>query len=155
MWRMKVSVVSVVVLGALLFGAVVAYAGWGWNAKVDVGGTTIRTAWTTQHNHSGSSDSSAKITVVVPIEAKGSVSVVEFAGNESVDVMYSDALQCTENGIQTTVKYLVSHSGDGTVKDRVRVVVSSMENQQRLASASGVLGETISVNVEIDGECSG
>ena len=41
MLRLKVTAVSLVVLGALLFGSVVAYAGWGWNAKADIEGTKI------------------------------------------------------------------------------------------------------------------
>ena len=152
MLRLKVTAVSLVVLGALLFGSVVAYAGWGWNAKIDVGGTTVRTAWTTQHNHSGStSDISAKITVVVPIGAN--VAVLESAPNETILLESSAALSCTENGIETIVKYEVSHSGDAKVKDRVRVVVSTPEDHQRLAAAKGVWGETISVNVVIAGNC--
>ena len=153
MWRMKVTAVTLVVLGALMFGAVVAYAGWGWNAKVNIEGTMVRTAWTAQHNHSGASDLFTKITVTVPtgVDAK----VIETAKNESINLRHSDELACTESGIETIVTYVVEHSGNANVKDRVRVVVSELETHRRLAAASGVLGEEISVNVMIAGECNG
>ena len=47
MWRFKLLVVTVAVLGVLLFGAVVAHArGWSWNSQVNVEGTDVRTEWT-------------------------------------------------------------------------------------------------------------
>ncbi len=149
MWRMKVTVVTVVMLGALMFGAVVAYAGWGWNAKVDIDGTLISTAWTAKHDHSGPSDVSAEITVVVPREA--AVFLVEAAANESIILERSDDLKCTLGGIETTVIYMIEHSSDDDVNGRVKVVVSTVKKHQKLASASGVLGESILVNVVVPG----
>ena len=47
MLRLRSTVVMVVVAATLLFGALVAEAGWGWwrNAEVDVDGTQLRTVW--------------------------------------------------------------------------------------------------------------
>ena len=45
MSRFKLLVMTVGVLGVILFGAVVAHAGWGWNAEIDVEGVEIRTQW--------------------------------------------------------------------------------------------------------------
>ena len=60
MWQMKATAVTVLVLGSLMFGAVVAYAGWSWNAKVDIGGTKVSTS---RHDRKVSSDQLRDLTL--------------------------------------------------------------------------------------------
>ena len=111
MWRMKVTAVSLVVLGALIFGSVVAYAGWGWNAEVNIGGSGIHTYWTVENDEDGSTDYRARITVTIPKEADASI--VEVAPNriEKVRILHSGDLECTPEGIMVNVVYKVTHKG--------------------------------------------
>ena len=146
MWRMKILVVSVVVLGALLFGAVVAYAGWTWNAKVDVEGTTISTAWSVANG--GKARYHAEIVITVPANAV--VDVVEVARSETVTVKYTEE-PCSEGVIDALVSYLVTGKGHGT---DVSVSVDQVGGGN-YGSAQGTLGIPISVNAAISGECSG
>ena len=92
MWRTKVTAVSLVVLGALLFGPVVAYAGWGWNAKVDIGGTKISTFWALTDDKNGAGDYHAEITLQVPVNV--AVDVIKVAPRENLKVIYTDEV-CT------------------------------------------------------------
>ena len=47
MWRFKLLVVTVVVVGPLLFGAVVVHArGWSWNSQINVESIDVGTEWT-------------------------------------------------------------------------------------------------------------
>ena len=147
MWRMKALAISVVVLGALLFGAVVAFAGWTWNAKVDVGGTVISTAW----NVDGANEYKAKIKVSVPEEAD--LALVEIASDvERVKLRHDDDLNCTADGIETTVEYKIKPKSGHTAGEAVTVTVSVVGGEQ-LASAVGVLKKTITLNVLVPGTC--
>ena len=148
MWRMKALAISVVVLGALLFGAVVAYAGWSWNAKADIEGTTISTAWSVAQG--GKAQYNAAITIEVP--ANASIDVVEVASNETVNVVHTDQL-CASGVIDAVVSWVVTGNGHG---DAVSVSVNEAgRNGQSYGSASGTVGSAISVNAAIAGECSG
>ena len=155
MWRMKVTAISLVALSALIFGSVVAYAGWGWNARVDVGGSLISTQWTVTGDEDGAADYKAKITITVPNEAEASV--VEAAQNrtETVKIVHSDDLECTADGmINAMVSYKVSHRGGGDAGENVEVEVSEVDGGA-LGSNTGSLKETITVNVQIEGTCNG
>ena len=148
MWRMKALAISVVVLGALLFGAVVAYAGWSWNAKADIEGTTISTAWSVEFG--GKAQYDAAITIEVP--ANASVDVVEVAPNETVNVVHTDQL-CSDGVIDAVVSWVITGDGRG---DDVSVAVNGVGGEaQSYGSASGKLGSTLSVNASIPGTCSG
>ena len=77
MLRMKLTAATLVVLGALLFGSMVAYAGWSWNAKVDIGGTKVSTSWSVTDDTNGACDpgkaylfSSRTYTITDPAEAE-------------------------------------------------------------------------------------
>ncbi len=147
MWRMKTLAISVVVLGTLLFGAMVAYAGWSWNAKADIEGTTISTEWSVSHG--GKAQYQAEITITVP--ANASVEVVEVASNETVSVVHTKR-RCSAGAIDAVVTYLISGGGHG---DSVSVSVDGVNNGENYGSASGSVGTPISVNAAISGECSG
>lgn len=146
MWRMKLLAITVVVLGALLFGAVVAYAGWTWNAKVDVEGTTISTSWSVAHG--GKAQYHAEIVITVPANAV--VEVVEVARSETVTVVHTGE-QCSAGVIDAVVTYVVTGEGHGT---DVSVSVNQVGGGN-YGSAQGTLGILISVNAAISGECSG
>lgn len=152
MWRMKLLTVSVVVLGALLFGAVVAYAGWSWNAKVDIEGTKIGTSWAVTDDKNGAADYQAVITVTVPSNAD--VNVVKVAPRETLEVIHSDEV-CSGGVINAVVTYLITGDGDGA---NVSVSVDRIGGggKHNYGSATGTVGTLITVdNVAIVGECSG
>lgn len=146
MWRMKTLAISVVVLGALLFGAVAVSAGWGWNAKADIEGTTISTAWSVANG--GKAHYQADITITVP--ANASVNVVEVASSETVTVVHT-AKRCSAGVIDAVVTYLISGGNNGS---DVSVSVNQVGGGS-YGSAEGTVGILISVNAAITGECSG
>jgi hypothetical protein len=147
MWRTKALAISVVLLGALLFGAVVAYAGWSWNAKADVEGTRVSTSSSVAQG--GKAQYQAAITIAVP--ANASVEVVEFASNETVNVVHTKR-RCSGGAIDALVTYVITGSGHGT---DVSVSVDGVNNGENYGSASGSVGTPISVSASIAGECSG
>ena len=148
MWRTKALAISVVVLGALLFGAVVAYAGWSWNAKVNVEGTKISTSWSVAKAEMRNVQ--AAITVAVPANAV--VRVVKVAPNETVTVVHTSE-ECSAGVINVVVTYLIT--GNVTTDD-VSVSIDQVGgDQENYGSASGTAGTPISVNAAISGDCSG
>ncbi len=148
MWRMKTMAISVVVLGALLFGAAVANAGWGWNAKVDIEGTTISTSWSVAKG--GKAQYQAAISIAHP--EKAAVNVVEVAKSETVTVVPTQG-RCSNGTIDMVVTYLVTGTGHG---DDVSVSVNEAgRNGESFGSGTGKVGSPISVNVSIPGDCNG
>ena len=149
MWRMKVTVVSVVVLGALLFGAVVAYAGWGWNAKVNIEGQMVSTSWTVE-GANGSTDHNALIEMYVPENAD--VTIVKVGHKREVFNLYHvEGLECNADGsVDVKVDYTIDGSGSGKVSAAVNRVKGKME----YAAGTGNLGETISLRFNMPGNCS-
>ena len=146
MWRMKTMAISVVVPGALLFGAVVANAGWGWNAKVDVEGTTISTSWTVAQG--GKAQYDAAISIAAP--AKAAVNVIEVADNETVTVIRTHG-RCSNGTIDAVVTYLITGIDHG---DDVSVSVDQVGGDgASFGSGTGKVGSPISVNVSIPGDC--
>lgn len=148
MWRMKTLAVSVVVLGALLFGAVVANAGWGWNAKVDIEGNTISTSWSVAKG--GKAQYQAAITIAVPVSA--AVKVVEVADSETVEVVRTHG-RCSDGTIDVVVTYLITGTGHG---DDASVSVDQPgRGGENYGSETGKVGSPISVNFSIPGDCNG
>lgn len=147
MWRMKVSVVSVVVLGALLFGAVVAYAGWGWNAKVSIEGTMVSTSWSVD-DVTGAKGYHAEITVAVP--SSTDAKIIKMAPTENVKLI--DGGSCSDGVVTAVVTYVVtSVGGGGTV---VSVSVDRVgRGNEHYGHGTGDLREPISVNVNVAGKC--
>lgn len=145
MWRMKTMAISVVVLGALLFGAAVAYAGWSWNAKIDVEGTSISTSWSVAQG--GKAQYQASIDVTVPKNAD--IGVVEVARSETVNVFHTNE-DCSGGFINANVTYRISGNGHG---EDVSVSVINVDTGQVYKSASGTLDNPISVDILIPGEC--
>ena len=153
MWRMKVTAVSVVVLGALLFGAVVAYAGWGWNAKVDIGGTKVGTSWSVTNDNNGAADYHAEITLTVPSNVD--VNVIKLAPRENLTVVRTGEV-CVGTDINAVVSYVITSNGDGDGTD-VSVSVDRVGGGGKMnyGSSTGSVGEAVSVNVAMSGECNG
>ena len=147
MWRMKILVVSVVVLGALLFGAAVAYAGWGWNAKINIEGTKISTSWSVD-DVTGAKGYHAEITVAVP--SGTDVNVIKTAPTENVNVVLGGS--CSGGDISAVVTYVVTSAG-GAGSD-VSVSVDQIgHGNAHYGDGTGGLGDEISVNVSISGGC--
>ncbi len=99
MWRFKALALTAVVLVTILVGTVVVYAGWHWNAQIDVEGTDVRTQWTVDNGEDSDAadDYSAQIHVQLPKEAEASV--VATAANESVVLNNTGGLNCSADGI--------------------------------------------------------
>jgi hypothetical protein len=154
MWRMKVTAVSLIVLGALIFGSVVAYAGWGWNAKVNIEGTMVSTSWTVD-GANGSTDHKALIELYVSENAD--VTVVKVGHKREVfNLPPVDGLACndgsegdTPGSVDVTVDYTVTGSGDGEVS----VSVNRVGGKLTYAEGKGALGETITLNFNMPGNC--
>jgi hypothetical protein len=128
---MKPLAISVVVLGALLFGAVTVSAGWGWNAKADIEGTTISTAWSVANG--GKVHYQADITITVP--ANASVNVIEVAPSETVTVVHTGE-SCSAGVIDAVVTYVITGGNNGS---DVSVSVNQVGGGS-YGSANGTLG---------------
>lgn len=152
MWRFKALALTAVVLVTILVGTVVVYAGWDWNAQIDVEGTDVRTQWTVNGGEpAGSADDySALIHVQLPKEA--AVSVIAVADSESLILNQTGGLNCSEDGIEGRVKINVS-TQDGDADGVVTLTVTA--NGNVVGQASGPVSSNISVNVTIPGDCSG
>ena len=149
MWRMKILAVTVVVLGALMFGAVVAYAGWSWNAKVDIGGTKVSTSWAVTDDVNGAADYSAVITIAVP--SGTDVNIIKTVPNEDVSVTLGGS--CSNGVMSATVSYLISNDGggDGSV---VSVSVDQVgHGRANYGSGSGTVRSLSTVNGPPVGSC--
>ena len=112
MLRFRSIVILVVVIATMLFGALVAEAGWGWwwNAQIDVEGADVHTVWTVVDDPDGADSYTATIIVRVPEEAKAKL--VSKAKNEKVVIKHSDDLSCRPDGIEMTVVYKIESIGD-------------------------------------------
>ena len=144
MWHMKVLAVSVVVLGSLLFGAAIAFAGWGWNAKVNIDGTMISTSWAVD-DVTGARDYHAE--VKVSVHSDTDARVVKVAPTENVRIEY--VATCTEEG----VTYKVTGVGNALVSVSVDRVGGG--GKHNYGYDSGGLGQTMFVNVPLSGACNG
>jgi len=127
---------------------VVANAGWGWNAKVDVEGTIISIYWSVANG--GKAQYRAAITIAVPANAW--VDVIEVASNETVTVVHTNQ-RCSKGAIDAVVTFVITGDGNGS---GVLVSVDQVSgDNENYGSASGTTGSAISVNVAISGTCTG
>ena len=125
-----------------------ANAGWSWNAKADVEGTTISTYWSVANG--GKAQYRAAITIAVP--ANASVDVIEVASNETVTVVHTNQ-RCSKGAIDAVVTFVITGDGNGSgVSVPVDQVGGDTENY---GSARGTTGSAISVNDAISGTCTG
>ena len=152
MWRLKVLALTAMVLGVILVGTVVVYAGWDWNAQLEVEGTDVRTQWTVNGGEpAGSADDySALIHVMLPKEA--AVSVIAVADSESLVLNQTGGLDCSADGIEGRVKINVSAQG-GDPNGEATLTVTA--NGHVVGQASGPVGSNITLDVTIPGVCSG
>ena len=86
-----------------------ANAGWSWNAKVDVEGTTISTYWSVTNG--GEAQYRAAITIAVL--ANASVDVIEVASNETVTVLHTNQ-RCSKGAIDAVVTFVITGDANGT-----------------------------------------
>ena len=101
-----------------------ANAGWSWNAKADVEGTTISTYWSVANG--GKAQYRAAITIAVP--ANASVDVIEVASNEIVTVVHTNQ-RCSKGAIDAVVTFVITGDGNGSgVSVSVDRVGSDNEN---------------------------
>ena len=86
-----------------------ANAGWAWNAKADVEGTTISTSWSIANG--GKAQDGAAITIAVP--ANASVEVIEFASNETAPVVHTNQ-SCSKGAVDAVVTFVITRDGNGS-----------------------------------------
>ena len=84
MWRTRTSVVLGVFAVTLIIGAAVAYAGWYWNASIDVEGVDVRTQWTVAGDPEGAKNYGADIHVDLPPPAEASVEEVAWCRRSAI-----------------------------------------------------------------------
>ena len=150
MWRFRSIVALGVLAGTLIFGAVVVYAGWQWNALLDVEGVDVRTAWTVVDDPEGDTNYHTNIKFKHPNEAE--VEVEEQAGAETVILKPSKKLECGPDGIEARVEYKVT-ALEGAAGSEVEVTVTA--DGEVVGQETGKVGKRINVDVLIPGNCSG
>jgi hypothetical protein len=139
MWR--ITVILGTVLSVLLFGAVVASAGWWWNAELDIEGVEVRTAWTVTDDPGANHKANIHLT----LPAKADVSIVQQASNESIKIKHSKRYECSADGIEATVSYRVRPAGRDAVGTQVAVEVTA--DGDVVGEGTGVVGKQIKVDV--------
>ena len=134
-----------------MFGSVVVFAGWGWNAKVNIEGTMISTSWSVTDDVNGAADYHADITITVTNDAD--VNVIKVAPRETLVVHRTGDLVCSNGVIRALVTYEITGDGDsdGT---KVSVSVDRVKGKLNYGSATGTVGDVITVNGPILAECS-
>lgn len=150
MWRFRSTVALGVLAASLIFGVVAVYAGWQWNAQLDVEGTEVRTAWTVVDDPKGEYNYFTKIKFKHPKEAE--VEVLKQAKTEKVVLKPTGSLECGRHGIEAKVIYKVK-ALDGAVGSEVLVTVTA--GDRVLGQETGAVGKRIKVNVTVPGSCSG
>ena len=160
MWRFKSLAVVLVLLGVLLFGAVVAHAGWYWNAwywnawywnaNTSSQGVDFRTAWTVMPDGSDEGLDGDEYNYYAQIELRvpegADFQLMEQAGTETVALVMDGGLECKADGIEAEVYYDVTPL-EGAQADLVKVWVTA--NGALLDQATGHLYETLKVQVLI------
>lgn len=144
MSRIRLMVAAGVIAAVLLVGAAVAYAGWWWNAQIDVQGTTLRTIWSVTGDEDGSTNYFANINVALPQGV--AATVLSQAATESVSFSSDSGLACGSGSIESIVSFNVA-ALDGAVGKRVKVTVTA--NDMPIGHGNGSLGEDIGVTVSI------
>ncbi len=144
MWRTRISVVLGVFTATLIVGAAVAYAGWYWNAQIDVEGADVRTQWTVVGDPDGANNYEADIHVDLPPGAEASIE--EIAWNETVTLGEDENLKCGKKGVEAEVTYNIEGL-DGADGKKVNVTVTA--DGKKIGRGRGELGDDISVRVRI------
>ena len=143
-------VVLGVAVGILVFGAVLAYGHWWWNAQIDVEGADVRTVWHVTDDPEGANNYTADITVTLPEDAVAQI--IEVASNETVTLVTDDDLKCRASTIDSQVTYVVT-AGPGATGIQAGVWVTA--DGVELGRKTGGLGVAIKLDVDIPGTCSG
>ena len=84
-------------------------AGWSWNAKADVEGTTISTSRSV--GIGGKAQYRAEVTIAVP--ANASADVIEVVSNETVTVVHTNQ-RCSKGAIDAVVAFVITGDGNGS-----------------------------------------
>ena len=154
MSRLKLLVITAVVLGVLLFGAV-AYAGWSWNSEIDVEGVIVHTVWTVDNGEpkDALNDYRAKIELILPMKAEAQI--ISFAENaETIVIKHKGKLKCTSKGIEASARYVVTANDDAT-GEHVTVTVTTAKKKGKediLGRVSGKVGKNLKLNFIIPTE---
>ena len=147
MWKIRLVTVLGVVMGVMVFGAVVAQGGWYWNARVDVEGTAVRTVWSVVGDNDGADNYAAAIHIALPEGAD--FALVSESDAETVEIDTDSSLRCTGGIVEGIVTYNVMPNTDEVGK---KVKVSVKADGKTIGSEKGKLGEDISVHVSIPTE---
>jgi hypothetical protein len=129
-----------------------------WNAHLNVlGATEVGLGWGTDDPKGGVGAYTAFIAVTLPQRA-GTATVNSQKPNEKVVVNRDATLACGPNGIEANVTYRVSPNA-GANGTQVGVNVATQAGQKNgatkgvLGTATGQVGQDITVKVHIPGTC--
>ena len=148
MWRTRSIVVLGVLAGVLIFGAVAAYAGWQWNAALDVNGSELRTVWEITDSNESLYSYSADFRVLVP--KKADATIIEQATNETVTIKKTKKMKCLSNGTEVEVKATID-AGPGATGTQAKVTL--YEDGVAISQKSGAVGQTITQKVVLSSNC--
>ena len=146
MWKFKLLLGSMVILGTLLFGVVAVHAwGWYWNSELDVAGVEVHTAWAV-NDDANADNYRARIKVYVPEGADALVT--NAASNETVTLHEDAGLACG------TIRVVYKISGQrGVDGEDVAVWVTPGSGSLEDPDNTGDVGDKLTVNAVIDGAC--
>lgn len=140
-------------MGVFISGS--AFAGWGWNAKTEIGGVKVSTRWSVTADKHGASRYRTKIVLTVP--PKVDASIYELSPEmETVEITRDNALRDRGHNLEARVGFTVApnHHAAHSVGCHVEVAVVRLDGddcqgEQVLASGSGPVGTEISLDVVI------
>lgn len=150
MWWFKTLAVTAVILGALLLGVVVAYAGWSWNAQLSVEGVEVRTDWTVVDDQTGQSYDSESgdfhATITAAFAKEADVEVLAVADTETVRVKHRGSLECKPDGVEAEFVFKVSALEAVSAN---KVVATIRVGGQEIDKVTGQLDERLQFQVVI------
>ena len=147
MWKLKLLLGSMVILGTLLFGVVTAHAwGWWWNAELDVDGNEVHTAWGV-NDDTNPKGYFANIYVYLPPQVPASV--VTQSRTEEVTFHEDNGLSCGRKGIPIVAVYDVQAKKAGANGQELAAwLLDGIGNA--LGFNTGVVGQDLTVKGTID-----
>ena len=152
MWRLRSTVILGVLAGVMIFGALTAFGGWWWNAKIDVEGVELRTIWevTDQPGDNDAYYYTTDFTVVIPKEANATI--IEQASNETVTITTSKKLDCLANDLEMEVKAKVT-ALEGATGTQAKVTLTA--DGVVVSEKTGKVGRWIKQSLDFPAICSG
>ena len=148
MWRLRTTIVTGVVLLAIVMGATVAYGVWWWNSNVEVNGSELRTVWEVLDDDICAYCYSANVLIKVPKDADAHI--VDTNTNETVRIRKAKSQSCLSDGTEVHVQATVSDDGGGTgTQAKVTLIVDGTVVSEKV----GAIGSKIKQDIVMPSTC--